>query len=257
MKRNISSFLAIGAFYTAVSACLLVPTQVAAQSPPQGPPTASSNAHSVLSNNLTGVLGDTIQPAIDAENAKLATDPNFRAVITATPIVSFPYMGQTTNLYQPNQFFADVPYSLLYTVTNISVHVNGSWVPYAPSAVIGQDVNLQATCQGWFTGQGTLTYAVIPSPAWYRWEHEFFANPEVGTLLQQVIPSFVNTTVKAKFRVMGQARKERSWTAALLAAVWERPSLSCSSKIRRRPPARRRIPVRLTSFSILPCLYPR
>ena len=202
MKRNLLSLLSAGAFCAAVSTYLLVPTEVAAQSPPQGPPSPTPNAHAVLSNNLTGVLAGAIQSALVAENAALATDPNFHAVITATPVVSLPFMGQTTDFYQPNQFFADVPYSILYKVTNISVQVGGSWNPYAPTAIIGQDLHLQATCQGWFTGRGALTYKVVPSLASYFGDTNF-PNPQVGTLLQQIIPNFVNTVVKAKFSAYG------------------------------------------------------
>jgi len=202
MKRNLLSLLSAGAFFAAVSTYLLVPTEVAAQSPPQGPPSPTPNAHAVLSNNLTGVLAGTIQSALDAENAALASDPNFHAVITATPVVSFPFMGQTTNFYQPNQFFADVPYSIRYNVTNISVQVGGSSIPYTQTAIIGQDLHLQATCQGWFTGRGALTYNVVPSPASYVGDTNF-PNPQVGTLLQQIIPNFVNSAVKAKFAAYG------------------------------------------------------
>jgi hypothetical protein len=202
MIRKLLWFLTVGAFYAALSTYLLVPIEVAAQSPPQGPPPATPNARVVLSNNLTGVLRDTIQPAIDAENAALLNDPNFHAVISVSLIVSPPFMGQTTNFDQPNQFFADVPYSIIYSVTNISVQVGGSWIPYPQTAIIGQDLNLQATCDGWFTGRGALTYSVVPSPAAYFGDTNF-PNPQVGILLQQIIPNFVNTVVKAKFAAYG------------------------------------------------------
>ena len=202
MRRNLLSLLTGGAFLAALSAHLLVPAEVDAQSPPQGPPSPTSNANAVLSNNLTSVLAGIIQSTLVAENAALAADPNFHAVITAGTAVSFPSMGQTTNFYQPNQFFADVPYTILYNVTNISVNVGGSWIPYAPTAIIGQDLHLQATCQGWFTGRGALTYNVVPSPASYVGDANF-PNPQVGTLLQQIIPNFVNTVVKAKFSTYG------------------------------------------------------
>jgi hypothetical protein len=115
-------------------------------------------------------------------------------------------MGQTTNLFQPNQFFVGVPYSIIYSVKNISVQVDGAWIPYPGTAVIGQDLNLQASCDGWFTGRGALTYSVVPSPAGYVGDTNF-PNPQVGTFLQQVIPNFVNTTVKAKFAAYGTGQE--------------------------------------------------
>src|ERR1700729_795446 len=100
MKRNLLTTLTVGASYAALTTYLLFPTVLDAQSPPQGPPTATANAQSVLSNNLTAVLTDTIQPAIDAENAALVNNPNFHAVISVDPIISFSYLGQTTNYDQ-------------------------------------------------------------------------------------------------------------------------------------------------------------
>jgi hypothetical protein len=197
MNRNLISLVTAGAFYAALSTYLLVPTKVAAQSPSQGPPAASANARHVLVDNLTTALTNIIQPAVSAENAALASDPNFHAVITPVAIPSFPYMGQTGSFDQPNQFFADVPYSFIYRVTNISVKVNGSFVPYPDTAIIGQDIDLRAICSGWFTGRGALTYSVVTGQAGYVGNTNF-PNPEVGALLQVIIPNFVNTVVNAK-----------------------------------------------------------
>jgi hypothetical protein len=197
MNRNMLTFLKVGALYATVSTYLLVPTEVAAQSPAQGPPAATANARQVPVSALTTALMNIIQAAVAAENAALASDPNFHAVITPEPISSFPYMGQTGNFDQPNQFFADVPYSFLYRVTNVSVRVNGSFVPYPEVAIIGQDLDLRATCSGWFTGRGALTYSVVTGQAGYVGDTNF-PNPQVGVLLQQIIPNFVNTVVNGK-----------------------------------------------------------
>jgi hypothetical protein len=203
MKRNLLSFLPAVATYAALSAYLLVPAEVAAQSPPQGPPPASSRAQAIPVFSLNDSMFNIVKPVVAAEDAALVNDPNFHATITADVYYSNPVLAPTTNLDQPNQLFASVPYTILYTVSNISVKVNGSWVPYDQTATIGQDLKLQASCEGWFTGRGALTYNVtVVSPA-ILLQNPQLPNIQLVVFLEQVLPNFVNSQVTPQFASFG------------------------------------------------------
>jgi len=101
------------------------------------------------------------------ENAALAKDPNFHAVLTAAPDAAGAELSQTNNTDAPNQFIAIAPYTMFYWVRDISVRVGNTWVPVADSGTIAQDINVSAACEGWFTGSGTLTYTATADHASY------------------------------------------------------------------------------------------
>jgi hypothetical protein len=108
-------------------------------------------------------------------------------------------MSSNPSLYRPSQLLANVPYTILYKVTNISAFTGNAWVEWdGETAIIGQEVFVSAECNGWFTGRGTLTYFVGWQQASYSGT-TLFPNPQTGVLLQQIIPNFVNTSVTATF----------------------------------------------------------
>ncbi len=160
-------------------------------------------AQAISGFSLNDSIFNVVKPIVDAENAALVNDPNFHAKLSAEVYYSNPVLTPTTNLNQPNQFFAATPYTILYTVSNISVKVNGSWVPYNQKAVIGQDLQLQTSCEGWFTGQGAISYKVsVVSPA-ILLQNPQLPNIQTVTFLQEVLPNFVNSQVTPQFAGFG------------------------------------------------------
>jgi len=203
MNRNLFSHL----FCAALAAQLLVPAQVAAQpSPVQGPPfsTLSVETRSVPFTALTGALSDTIKPVIDAENFALLSGQNARGVISAIPAIGpgFAGGGQTANVDQPNQFFDNVPSSIVYTVSQISVNIQGTWVPVPGTAIVQQGLQIQAFCEGWFTGHGALTYNVVAFPAAYVGGVNL-SIPQLAVFVEETVPDFVNNVVTPKLASFG------------------------------------------------------
>jgi hypothetical protein len=193
--RNLQPRLAAAVLYVAaLSTNLFVPTRAAAQPPPQGPPAATLNAQSVPADLLNGVLMSTIDTQVAAENAILAADPNHRAVISASSQRLTPFMMYTTDPDKPNQFYAEIPVTVTYHVTDIKAKVLGTWISYPFDRTITQYVSLQATCEGWYTGSGKLTYTAVVSPAYLEGDHSF-AEEAIGAILLELIPNFVDHAI--------------------------------------------------------------
>src|SRR5438094_611496 len=148
-QNTLSRFAAGAVCAVVLSHGLFVQARAAAQPPAQGPAAASQDAQSVPVAALTGSLLTIINAQVATENAALAVDPSHRAVISAAIQAHTPYMTTTTHTNKPNQFYADVPFTVTYHVSNIQANVFGVWIPYPFDRDITQDIELQATCEGW------------------------------------------------------------------------------------------------------------
>ena len=167
----------------------------AAQPPSQGPPPATQNAQSIPVDAISGSVLTIIGKQLDIENTALIHNPRYRASISATIQAHSPYMTTTTNTNQPNQFYADVPLTITYHVTNIQANILGDWVPYPFDRTITQELEVRTTCEGWYDGSGTLQYVVVPYPPFLEGDHSI-AEDAVASLLLGVIPDFVDHEIR-------------------------------------------------------------
>jgi hypothetical protein len=210
--RNTLRFVA-GAFCTVLLSNYFVNQANAAIPPAQGPPAASQNAQSVAIDGLTGVLTVKIDSKVAAKNASLATDPSHRAVISASIQAHTPFMTASTYPNKPNQFLAEVQYTVTYRVSNIQVNVLGEWVPYPFDRFITQEIDLDTTCEGWYTQNGALTYTAVPYPANVEGDHSFLEDA-LGALLLEVIPNYVDSVISQSLGDFSSAASSFSAGAA-------------------------------------------
>ena len=196
-SKNALSRFAAGALYAVVlSNCpLVMPAINAAQPPAQGPPPASQNAQSVQVSDLTGVLDAVITAKVAAENAKLAKDPSHRAVLSHSLDQHIPTMGPTNYPNRPNQFFADIAYTVTYHVTNIEANIAGIWVSYPFDRTLTQEIDIETTCEGWSTGSGAITFTVVAQTPYLQGDHSFLEEA-IGALLLEIIPDDIDSAIR-------------------------------------------------------------
>jgi hypothetical protein len=194
-QTPLSRFAAGAICAVLLSDCVLSQAHAAGKPPAQGPPAASLNFQDVPVAAVSGMLLTVINAQLAIENAALAKDPSHQAVISASIQAQTPYMSATDHTNQPNQFLADVPFTVTYHVSGIQVKILGQWVPYPFDRDITQAIDVEATCEGWFTGSGALTYNVITYPPVLVGDHSF-AEDAVGSLLLGVIPAYVDSVIR-------------------------------------------------------------
>jgi len=66
---------------------------------------------------------------------------------------------------------------------------------YPFSRTISQSIDLQVSCEQWYTGNGTLTVTAIAQPAYLEGDHSFLEDA-VGFLLTSAIPDYVDNQIR-------------------------------------------------------------
>jgi hypothetical protein len=195
-SRNLQSRFAASALFV-LSNCLLTVQAINAANPPaQGPPPASPHAQSIKVGDLTTLLQAVITGKVDAENAKLANDPSHRAVIHMSLVQQTPYMAATRYPNRPNEFVADIAYSVTYQVTQIQANIGGVWVPYPFDRTLTQEINVEDGCEGWSTGSGVITTTIVSTAPYLLGSHSFLEEA-IGALLLEEIPQYVDNQISS------------------------------------------------------------
>jgi hypothetical protein len=199
-----STMLPLAAFAVAL-VCLKTPTTANAQGAPpaQGPASPTASATGSLSlNAITATIKSVIDQKVSEENVALTytkciwmTYPvvkqycfqAHKAVISAS-LQGWPAsMSQTQYSDRPNQKIATIHYIATYTVSDIE--------NYPFSRTITQSIEMDASCEQWYTGQGALTFTAKVQPAYLEGDHSFVEDA-VGALLNGAIPSYVDSQIR-------------------------------------------------------------
>jgi hypothetical protein len=145
--------------------------------PPEGPAQATPNApHSIMTAFYTDVVALVMQQAVAKANTKLSL-----AKVSVSADMSSPYMLATGYRDRPNQFYANIPYNLTYTVNILS--------GVGPTLTITQSSNIQVSCEGWQTGSGLITSKIVFDPAYFDPEQY---NNLITSQLQSQIQAAMN-----------------------------------------------------------------
>ncbi|MBI4908207.1 MAG: hypothetical protein HY820_31565 [Acidobacteria bacterium] len=193
MNTNLTKMTLAAA--AAVLLATITPSHLSAQPPAQGPAPASSNANDLGVDLITAVVRNKVKETVATTNANLATNPSYRAVLSPSQQHSLPYMRLSTYLDRPNQFYANVPYHITYKVTGIKAKIAGVWVPYPFSRTLSQTINVQTTCEGWYTGKGTLALTALIERPYLEGDHSFIEDA-IGFLLMNFIPDYVDSQIR-------------------------------------------------------------
>lgn len=197
-QNNSIHFLATGAAF------FLATTSAFAQPPAQGPRQATPNANSLPTSIITGAVMSKVNEVVTNLNASLATNPSYRAVITASQQNWSPYMLPSKHLDQPNQVFAKSPYIVTLKVTDIKAKIGGVFVPYPFSRTITQSIDVHTTCEGWYNNTGKITFTTEVDPPYLEGDHSF-AEDAIGFLLLNLIPGYVDSQIRAGLSNVGGA----------------------------------------------------
>lgn len=140
--------------------------------PPEGPPQALPTApHDIMTSFYTDLVTLVIQRGLDKANAKLSG-----ASVSFSAEMSSPYMTATQFRDRPNEFYANIPYNVTYTIKILS--------PVGPSPVITQSSNIEVSCDGWQTGSGVITSKIVFDPPYF--DPEQYNNLITGALQSQI-----------------------------------------------------------------------
>ncbi|MFN7934112.1 MAG: hypothetical protein U0R19_12350 [Bryobacteraceae bacterium] len=176
---------------TTIGVALMVAATLGAQPPAQGPAPATVNAHSLPITAITGKVMEIVNGIVADQNAALATDPNYRAVISVTPTIYSPAMVSTANLDRPNEFAALTPYFLSYKVTGLKANVAGVWVSYPFDRTLYQSIYVQTTCDGWYKGRGVLKHVTRAEAPTLDTDHTFLEEA-FSFLLVNRLPTYID-----------------------------------------------------------------
>jgi hypothetical protein len=139
--------------------------------PPEGPPRAAPNAaHSLSVPVLVSLANGAVQGAVSEANAKTS-----RYSVSVSYDTSSPTMLSTQFEDRPNEFYANIPFNLTY-----SIFLN----PVGPSLTITQSTNIPVSCEGWQTGSGTVTERIVFEPAYF--DPEQYNNLITGAVQAQI-----------------------------------------------------------------------
>lgn len=181
----------------ALAVGLIAPSIAGAQPPAQGPAPSTPKAFSLTVTSLTGQVMAIVNQVVAEQNALLANDPAYRAVISVTPTVYSPAMISTSNFDRPNEFAASTPYMLNYKVTGMQAKVAGQWISYPFERNLFQSLSVQTTCDGWYQGRGALRHLARANPPVLDTDHSFLEEA-LSYLLVNRIPSYIDTQIKAR-----------------------------------------------------------
>ena len=185
--------------------CLSAARTAGAQGAPpaQGPPSPSATASGGLGqSSITATIKGVIDQKVNEENAALTYTKCInlsypftgqycfqahKAVISAS-LQGWPaFMSQTQYPDRPNQKIAVMYYNATYTVSDIE--------NYPFSRTITQSIEMDASCEQWYTGRGALTFTAHVQPAYLEGDHSFVEDA-VGALLNGAIPNYVDSKVR-------------------------------------------------------------
>jgi hypothetical protein len=155
-----------------------------AQSPPLGPPLTTNTQFDVGAGLLTGIVNNELQQALSQTNATLQQQ-GYGARVSALPMQFWsPYRLPTQYLDKPNQWYVKLPIMI-----GIQVHVP-DWFDrqiYVP-------LDLNVSCEGWYTGAGKMVITPQLGPA--SFEGGSWVEDAPGLSL---IRDYVNGLVRSNF----------------------------------------------------------
>lgn len=166
--------------------CVYGWTGIFAQSPPLGPPLTTNTQHDIGAGVLTGIINLQVQQALTQANTSLQ-QAGTSARVSALPLQFWsPNRFSTQYKDKPNQWYVDLP-----VMIGIQVHIP-DWFDrqvYVP-------LDLNVTCENWYTGAGTLLITPVLGPA--SFEGGSWVEDAPGLSL---IRDYVNNLVRSNFAI--------------------------------------------------------
>lgn len=148
-------------------------------SPPIGPDSYRSDAKQLGVSILTGMVKTTVDKIVTDTNAELARQGK-SIRIQALPFKSWPPLRVATEYTnRPNEWFIKIP-------TMIGINVD---IPVLADRQIYYPLDLNLTCDKWFTGNGVVKVTAKPGPP----------SVEGGSIIEDVIHirDYVDSQVKS------------------------------------------------------------
>ena len=149
------------------------------QPPPLGPPDYKSVANQLPVSVVINFVRTTVQNAVDSANAQIHQQHPSISVQLQSLTTNVPYRTPTTNNDRPNQTYVDV---LMLITLNVSI-------PATSDRSISIPLDINATCDGWQTGKGTLKLIAKPGDPYV----------EGGNTIEEIlhIKDLINNAIKS------------------------------------------------------------
>ncbi len=151
--------------------------------PPLGP--AATVQRSTTPNFSMEVLRRFVegfaQQVVNDTNASLAADGKSTRVSRGAVTAGTPYRTFTQHVDRPNQFIARAPFDIRIDVE----------IPWSFDRVIYIPVDIDVSCEGWWTSAGNLHFVSVPGPA----------SIEGGNILEEVVGvrDIITSRVRSSF----------------------------------------------------------
>lgn len=174
----------------------LFQTEVNAQNypPAQGPPLVTAdNAPSYPVYSLKNLVNQSIQKAIDTVNADIARkagSTHVSAHVSFTSTMYEPSLNSTTKPDAPNETVVGIPFMIQYTVSDIKYY----GIPYF-SRNIFQDLNIQVSCEGWYTPNGKVSVIAQAQPPFL--DGASFGEQALNFFMANTLTNLVNQKLSA------------------------------------------------------------
>jgi hypothetical protein len=149
------------------------------QPPPLGPPTYKSDTHDLSVSLITNLVRTTVQTAVDNANTQIHKQHQSISVTLSSLTTNVPYRTPTQYTDRPNQWYVDV---LMGITLNVSI-------PATSDRTISISLDVNAFCDGWQTGKGSLKIVATPGAPYV----------EGGNIVEEIlgIENSINADIKS------------------------------------------------------------
>jgi len=167
--------------------------------PPQGPAPASGNTVIPVDLFLSSQVYGTIDAAVKKNNDS-HQHGHTGTFIKATKTRYSPWMYATQYSDQPNESVARTSYLITYGLSDISYCTSSGCISYPFSRTVSQAIDIDISCEGFYTGTGTLTATNRVAKAYLEPDHDLLEDTLGGILWGNIIPNLVDSAITGQLR---------------------------------------------------------
>lgn len=162
--------------------------------PPAQGPLAAAEEKYIWMQVVNYKVDSTLQAELDTINARISREADstgIEAHLSFTRTTYKPAMSTTQYPDRPNQNVALVPFMISYAVTGIRYHGFGYF-----DREIGQSIEIQFSCDNWFTGRGQLRSTTRAGRPYLK--DASFAEDVLNFFVANTITDWVDAKLRAR-----------------------------------------------------------
>lgn len=169
--------------------------------PAQGPDAPGPNASSLPAAVITGMVKAKVEEALAKINADLAEREDVRAKLAYSFTEYQPRIVSTQYEDRPNQRYVKIPYIFTYTVYDMQKHTAVGWIGYPWTRKISQSIDINISCNGWFTRFGQLAVSGDIDPPYLEAGHSI-SEQAVWAFVNGWLPDHIDSQIRQLLRNM-------------------------------------------------------